>query len=133
MRPTHAWLRLSFSGRRLSILLLAACLLGCGTAAASSSNTADRRAREVWQQHEAVARLAVKGKRHDPEKFVEACLFFEQVTSISIHVNMFTFGFIPEREAPQDLKLIRAWYKKNHTRLYWDEVTKTVKVRALPS
>ncbi len=124
----RASLRLwSFPWRWLGALCLAAGLVGCVMAPGGSS-TADRLAAEIWKKHEAAVERALKGQQKDDE-FVDACLFFEQLTGVSIHVNMFTFGFIPEREAPQDLKLIRAWYKKNHSRLYWDEATETVRVR----
>lgn len=122
-RPTH-W---SSPWRWLSVLSLAACLLGCGISTASSS-AANRRALEVWKKHEAVVELAIKGEQRNNE-FGEACLFFEQVAGISIHVNIFTLGYVPEAEAANDLKLIRTWYRENHERLYWDEATGTVKVR----
>ena len=128
MMRFHAWqTRLMSSWRWLGVLYLTACsLLGCGT---SITDTANRRALEVWKKHEAVVERAIKGEQKDDE-FGEACLFFEQVTGISIHVNIFTLGYIPEAEAANDLKLIKAWYRENHARLYWDEATKTVKVKS---
>lgn len=110
----------------LGALPLAVCLLGCSTSTTSSA--ANRRALEVWKKHETAVEHAVKGKQRNDE-FGEACLFFEQLTGISIHANIFTLGYAPEPEAKNDLKLIRAWYRENRERLYWDETAGTVKVR----
>lgn len=117
----------SSCGRLLGTLSLAAYLLGCGTSTAASS-AASRRALEVWKRHETALEHAIKGKQRNDE-FGEACLFFEQVAGISVHVNIFTLGYATEPETKTDLKLIRAWYRENHERLYWDEATGTVKVR----
>ena len=73
--------------------------------------------------------LAKEGQQPNEDAFVDACLFFERLTGISIHVHIYTFGFLPEAEAARDLELIRAWYQANSSRLYWDEATSTVRVR----
>lgn len=95
----------------------------------SEISTANQHALDAWKKHEEVVERAIKGEQRDDE-FGDACLFFEQVTGISIHVNIFTLGYAPEAEAVNDLKLIKAWYRENHARLYWDEATKTVKVKS---
>jgi hypothetical protein len=110
----------------LGTFFLVVCLLGCGLHIASST-AANRRALELWQKHETVVELAIKGQQRN-EEFLEACLFFERVAGISIHVNIFTLGAVPEAEAANDLKLIRDWYRQNHARLYWDEASGQVKV-----
>lgn len=102
-------------------------LSGCGTSLRSEVSS-DSRALEIWRHHEAVVDRAIKGYQNEDE-FIESCLFFLRLTGIDIDVNMSTVGFIPQAEAPKDLKRIRAWYKQNHSRLYWDEKTRTVQVR----
>ena len=93
-------------GRSLSWLgILPACIfIGCG-ASLVSSDSADQRALETWKQQEAVVELAIEGQQPNEDAFVAACLFFERLTGISIHVQIYTFGFLPEAEAARDLAL----------------------------
>jgi hypothetical protein len=103
--------------------LWSGCLLWCKSAAL------DMKAVEVWRKQEATFKEALRGHQTN-DKFEQACLFFEQTTGLKVHVNYFTFGALPTSETAQDLARIQAWYKSNKYRLYWDEATHTVKVRA---
>jgi hypothetical protein len=88
----------------------------------------DARAAAVWGNNEKIFEKALNGHWENDE-FDRACVFFEDLTGIEIHVNYSTLGLLPTEETPQDLVRIRDWYKMNKNRLYWDEATGTVKLR----
>jgi hypothetical protein len=48
---------------------------------------------------------------------------------MELHLGFFTFGILPTAEPRQDFARIRAWYKVNKGRLYWDPSTRSVGVR----
>lgn len=107
-------------------------ILGFTTLAFASCRTPDplpdRRVVEIWNRNEQAVEKAIGGYQKDDE-FLDACTFFERVTGIEIHVNMFTLGVLPEPEAKDDLKKIRAWFAANRDRLYWDEMDRSVRVK----
>jgi len=89
----------------------------------------DERAVEIWKSHERVVSGALEGS-WDSDKFLEACLFFEEVAGIQIHVNISSYaGPIPQAGAEDDLRRIREWYQLNSQRLYFDEPAQQVRVR----
>lgn len=92
----------------------------------------DPKATAIWLKHEAVFQQALNGHQEDDE-FDQACRFFEETTGIKLHLNFYTLGILPTPESEQDLARLRAWYRLNKPRLYWDELTGRVKVRPLPS
>ena len=98
-------------------------------ACASHSLEEDRRrqAQEIWRGHEAVVARAIEGEQ-DLDQFMESVDFLSNLTGIEIHVEIFTMGYLPTPETPEDLELIRAWFKANGDRLYYDSDTRTVRV-----
>jgi hypothetical protein len=82
----------------------------------------------LWKHHELAVQRAIEGDQKGDE-FGDACLFFEVVASISVRANIFTLGHAPRPETRADLELVRAWYEANRHRLYWDERSRTVKLR----
>lgn len=86
------------------------------------------RAHHVWRYHERVFEEALKGNQKD-EQLGEACLFFEELTGIKLHVDIFTLGYLPRTEAKNDLVLLRRWYKNNSHLLYWDESEQKVRLK----
>jgi hypothetical protein len=89
----------------------------------------DPRAIRAWHVHESNLASAVAGISVNDD-FDEACLFFEQLTGISVHANLSTIGALPTEETRQDLEKIRRWYKENKHRLYWDASTNSVRLRS---
>jgi hypothetical protein len=115
-------------GQILPILMMGISLLVCCGFLGARNDSLDPKAVAVWHKHERVFQRALNGYQKNDE-FDQACLFFEQTTGLTMHVNNFTLGTLPTPETKQDLVRIRAWYKANKNRLYWDESTRTVKVR----
>jgi hypothetical protein len=103
----------------LAGLLLSAC-----------SASIDPRVVSLWRHHEQAVERAILGSQKN-DVFDSACLFYHELTGIEIDANIFTLGSLPGPEARADLELIRAWYRANQHRLYWDEADRTVKVRSL--
>jgi hypothetical protein len=121
-------MKIKSAGRIFLVLVVSAMLSTvCGSSrektAASSSKTVS-----IWRKYERDFERGVNGHQGNNE-FDKACLFFEQTTGLTMHVNDSTIGTLPTPETRQDLVRIRAWYKVNKNRLYWDESTHTVKVR----
>src|SRR3954463_10976505 len=119
---------MSYKIRQLSLLFAVGLVLlfHCEIAQAKDERL-DPKAIAVWRKHERVFQRALNGYQKNDE-FDQACLFFEQTTGLTMHVNNFTMGTLPTPETKQDLVRIRVWYKVNKNRLYWDESTRTVKV-----
>src|SRR6185503_8227407 len=99
-----------------------------GSSSRNGERLIDRRASIVWENNESTFVRALQGHQKNDD-FDRACTFFERLTGIHLHLNFYTFGVLPTPETDQDLRLIRAWYRENKYRLYWDEATKTVKLR----
>jgi hypothetical protein len=119
------------SGKIRQLLLLFAvglALLFYYEGAQAKADHLDPKAVAVWHKYERDFEKGVNGDQGNNE-FDKACLFFEQTTGLTMHVNDSTIGTLPTPESRQDLVRIRAWYKNNKARLYWDESTRTVKVR----
>jgi hypothetical protein len=110
----------------LAVLIGTGPLVGCGHSRGSSA--LDQRAAAVWDKHEAVFKKALGGYQKDDE-FIRACVFFEKVTGLHMHVNYSTVGALPTQETDQDLQRLQSWYKINKERLYWNDVEQEVKVR----
>lgn len=119
------------------LLALQACSPDVGDQPATEGTTIqppaavaeENRAELEWQRHITSLEAAVTGGVHD-ESFEEACQFFERVTGEPVRGNGSPFGWLPNEATRSDLDSLRAWYSANHSRLYWDEATKTVKVRS---
>jgi hypothetical protein len=103
----------------------------CGQAR-KPAEAVDPKAAAIWRKYEVAFRRGLNGHQGNNE-FDEACLFFEQTTGLTMHVNDSTLGVFPTPETKQDLIRIRAWYKINQRRLYWDESARAVKVRPKPA
>lgn len=104
----------------VTLLLLAG---GC-----AGTPEVDPKAAAIWHKNEAIFRQALNGHQENDD-FDHACAFFEQVTGMSLHLDFFTFGILPTPESEHDLMRLRAWYRRNKHRLYWDEQAQAVKVR----
>lgn len=84
---------------------------------------------EIWRKNEKIVTNALNGRGYSVEEFGRACKFFEKTTGIEIRGNGSFFGWLANRETAVDFKKVQAWYSVNHDRLYWDEASKSVKVR----
>lgn len=86
------------------------------------------KAQEAWRRNERIVRYALSGKPYSPEKFGDACAFFEEVTGITIRGNGSFFGWRVEEGSAADFKKVEAWYTQHRDQLYWDEKSQSVKV-----
>jgi hypothetical protein len=87
----------------------------------------DPKAAAEWDYNEKIFAKAVYENRQGDE-FDRSCEFFSRLTGIKLHINYSTVGRLPTTETPRDLESIKAWYRVNKGRLYWDEATYMVKV-----
>ena len=94
----------------------------------SPAASVDPKAAAIWHKNERVFRRALNGHQRNDE-FDQACLFFEHMTGVELHLNYFTLGTLPTAESGKDFARIQAWYKINKSRLYWDKSTRSVEVR----
>ena len=60
---------------------------------------------------------------------MEACKFFEELTGIPIRGEGTFVGWLPNEHTAEDLEAVREWYSMNRDRLYWDEETRSIKIR----
>lgn len=88
----------------------------------------DPRVRELWSRHDRTLERALTSERRFPE-FDEACRFFEQLMPGALRLDFQYVGYVPTPATAEGLVGIREWLVQNADRLYWDETTKTVKVR----
>jgi hypothetical protein len=102
--------------------------LSIGLLLAACSSVIDARVDSLWKHHEQAVQRAIEANQKGDE-FGDARLFFEVVAGITVRANIFTLGHAPVPETRADLELVRAWYKTNRRRLYWDEKSRTVKLR----
>lgn len=86
-------------------------------------------AEEIWSHHEDVVARAIEG-RQEGDQFIEAVLFFAELTGIEIEVNMSTMGLIPKPETGRDLERIREWYAEHRECLYYDDAAEAVRRRS---
>ena len=83
----------------------------------------------IWHSNEAVIQTALEGGPIFEDRYMEACKFFEELTSIQIRGEGTFVGWLPNEHTKEDLQAVRDWYSANQHRLYWDEETKAIKVR----
>lgn len=122
---------------RRAIMLISGLLLlpGCYKAKNSSASplqpdvTHAVNVDEIWRKNEKIVDNALSGRGYSVEEFGRACDFFEKTTGIEIRGNGSFFGWLANGDTAVDFKKVRAWYSVNHDRLYWDKVSKSVKVR----
>lgn len=81
-----------------------------------------------WKKNEEVVENAVKGKRFDPDRYAASVLFLHDITDITIRSDGTSFGLLPNQYTSQDLALVKKWCKKNCRKLYWDEVSHSVRI-----
>jgi hypothetical protein len=120
-------MKIKYSGRLLLVLAVSVMLstvCGFSRERPSASNS---KAASIWHKYEKDFERGIKGRQGNNE-FDKACLFFEQTTGLVMHVNYSTIGTLPTPETEQDLVRLRAWYKVNKNRLYWDLSTSSVKL-----
>lgn len=120
-------MRIKYTGRILLVLAVSSMLstvCGFSRERPSASNS---KAVSIWLKYEKDFERGINGHQGNSE-FDKACLFFEQTTGLTIHVNDSTIGTLPTPETKQDLVRLRAWYKLNKSRLYWDQSTSSVKL-----
>jgi hypothetical protein len=84
----------------------------------------------VWQGHEEAFQEAMRGYQKN-DNFEQACVFFERLTGLKMHVELSTIGFLTTPESANDLARLRAWYRINKHRLFWDESTQAVRIKPL--
>jgi hypothetical protein len=99
------------------------------TTLAPASRAHENKAEQAWRENEAIIRNALAGKTHSTEKFGSACEFFEKLTGIVIRGNGSFFGWLPNQDTATDFERVEEWYATHQKLLYWDEGSKSVKVR----
>jgi hypothetical protein len=122
-------MKIRYAGRILLVLAVSVILstvCGFSRERPSASNS---KAISIWRKYEKNFERGINGHQGNNE-FDKACLFFEQTTGLTMHVNDSTIGTLPTPETKQDLARLRAWYKVNKNRLYWDQSTLSVKVHS---
>jgi hypothetical protein len=122
-------MKIRYAGRILLVLAVSVILstvCGFSRERPSASNS---KAISIWRKYEKNFGRGINGHQGNNE-FDKACLFFEQTTGLTMHVNDSTIGTLPTPETKQDLARLRAWYKVNKNRLYWDQSTLSVKVHS---
>jgi hypothetical protein len=102
----------------LVLLLAAAAAPSCRRL--DEAETANGRARAIWDRHERAVVRAIAGQIRDDE-FLVACRFFHELTGIEVRGDGTTFGWIATKETPADLEALRRWYRQNGDRLYADD------------
>jgi hypothetical protein len=96
----------------------------------SSAEKDDHRVESEWRRHEQVLIDLHDGKDIRAADFNEACLFFSELTDIEIPSNHDLFiDCYPTEDSPKALEPLRNWYSRNRHRLYWDDKTKSVKIK----
>jgi hypothetical protein len=111
----------------LSLSLILA-LAGCSEAERENGKL-DERAVEIWKEHENVWAEVVEGESWDAQELLRAVEFFERITGLKLEINLSSYvGPIP-LAGSEDLRRIRAWYRRNKERLYFDPDSEIVKVR----
>lgn len=84
----------------------------------------------AWHKNERIVESALNGVTVN-EGFLEASIFFEELTGIAIRGEGTTLGWLPNAQSENDFRRIQAWHEENKHRLYWDYVHKKVKVHPL--
>lgn len=88
----------------------------------------DRRAQEEWRRHEQVLEQSIRGTYY-PDQLLETAIFFQNLTGISLRVDVTGVGLMPNSKTPEDLHALREWYSRNKAKLYWDDESRSVKLR----
>jgi hypothetical protein len=101
---------------------VAVIVMACGV------NRSHEKALSEWRRNEKIVDVAIKGGQFDPDRYLQAAIFFHEVTGLIIRGNAGTLGFLPDRYSAQDFAQVKKWCKKNCQNLYWDEKTHSVKV-----
>jgi hypothetical protein len=114
--------------------LLSGCQADPTKGVASARSTAplrvDVKAQLLWQENLASVEKATNGADVYGDSFERACLFFYEVSGITVPGNGSYAGWAPSKDTGTALPTLRAWYRENHARLYWDEASGSVKVRS---
>ena len=85
-------------------------------------------AEKVWRENERIVKGALSGHAYSPDRFGDACAFFENVAGIKIRGRGTFFGWLPNESSAADFERVESWYSVNRGRLYWDEASRSVKV-----
>ncbi len=83
----------------------------------------------MWHSHEVVIQAALDGGPVFEDRYMEACKFFEELTGIPVRGEGTFVGWMPNEHTAEDLRAIHEWYSINRDRLYWDDGTKSIKIR----
>jgi hypothetical protein len=94
----------------------------------SASSISVNRAEKVWRENERIVKGALSGHAYSPDRFGDACAFFENVAGIEIRGRGTFFGWLPNEYSAADFERVESWYSVNRSRLYWDEASRSVKV-----
>ncbi len=76
-----------------------------------------------WNRNIDVLERAVAGGLLHGDEFGQACLFFEELTSIRVHGEGTTIGFLITTETQGDLEKLVQWYSENKDLLIFNEIT----------
>jgi hypothetical protein len=88
-----------------------------------------RKAREIWREHERVVIDAAAGRRVHLDDFADAVLFFERLTGIYVPSEHSTLiDAMPNKDTASAVEPLRRWYQENKYDLYWDEQRREVRL-----
>jgi hypothetical protein len=123
-------------GIPLLLLPLAVSLLSCApapqereVAGSESHATGKQSVDSIWRSNERIIQTALDGGPVFEDRYAAACEFFERLTGIPIRGKGTYLGWMPNEHTAEDLQAVRKWYSVNRGRLYFDDGTKSVKVR----
>jgi hypothetical protein len=109
------------------IATLALSLIFCLGCSNKPSDSAHGLAQEVWSRHEAVIVKISRREKVDLKSFEEACLFFENLTGITVPGDHSpVIDWFPTKDTPKALQPLRQWYADHQDQLVWDPASKKV-------
>ncbi len=86
-----------------------------------------------WDRNIEVLERAVSGGPLRGDEFGQACLFFEELTSIRVHGEGTTVGYLITAETEGDLKKLGQWYSENKGLLIFNEKTGRIELMSSPA
>src|SRR6185369_2943597 len=74
---------------------------------------------KFWKQKEAIVSSALNGITMGDRQYLDACIFFERTTGITLRGDGTYFGWAPNEHTREDFKCVQEWYKHNKGKLCW--------------
>ena len=96
-------------------------------AASCRASESHQKALSEWKRNEKIIETAVKQGKSSEDTYLQANIFFYDVTGIAMSGNATTFGLVPDEHTAKDLERIKKWCSMHCQKLYWDEKSNSVK------